>query len=187
MSQVDSRFAGVENINLTPDSEDWNYENRQDFTTAWHTLREQSYSRYLGLCFPRFLLRTPYGKASSPIESFDFEEMPHDQHLNYLWGNSAYLVALLLGQSYASYGWRFKPGIERQIDRMPTFYYEDEYGEKVLKPAAEILLTESDAQKLMGLGLLPVWSVADSDHIRVGPFRSACIDASLIQGHWQPT
>ncbi len=34
----------------------------------------RSDSRYIGLCMPRFLARTPYGAKTNPVEEFDFEE-----------------------------------------------------------------------------------------------------------------
>ena len=44
----------------------------------------------------------PYGKKTSPLESFDFEEFPDTPvHEDYLWGNPAFAVALLLAQSFS--------------------------------------------------------------------------------------
>ncbi len=41
---------------------------------GWRSLRESDDSKYIGLCMPRFLARTPYGANTNPIEEFDFEE-----------------------------------------------------------------------------------------------------------------
>ena len=60
---------------------------------------------FLGLVWPRFLLRLPYGKGTDPISAFDYEEMPPDpQHDGYLWGNPALLCACMLGQAFGQTG-----------------------------------------------------------------------------------
>src|SRR5262249_2226972 len=41
----------------------------------WEQLRSSERAPWIGLLMPRFLLRLPYGKDTSPIESFPFEEM----------------------------------------------------------------------------------------------------------------
>jgi type VI secretion system protein ImpC len=41
---------------------------------GWRSLRESEDARYLGLCMPRFLARTPYGAKTNPVEEFNFEE-----------------------------------------------------------------------------------------------------------------
>ena len=55
----------------------------------------------IGLALPRFLLRLPYGKKTFSAESFDFEEFEGAPgHEDYLWGNSAFAVALRLGRAF---------------------------------------------------------------------------------------
>src|SRR5687768_457413 len=41
---------------------------------GWRSLRDSDDSKYIGLCMPRFLARTPYGAKTNPVEDFDFEE-----------------------------------------------------------------------------------------------------------------
>ncbi|MEI9970645.1 MAG: type VI secretion system contractile sheath large subunit [Ignavibacteriota bacterium] len=52
-----------------------------------------------------FLVRLPYGKSTSAIDSFPFEEMPVSEHGSYLWGNPSFFCAFLLGKSYLQQGW----------------------------------------------------------------------------------
>ena len=42
--------------------------------TSWRSFRDSEDSRYVGLTFPRFLLRLPYGQDTVPVKSFHFEE-----------------------------------------------------------------------------------------------------------------
>ena len=63
----------------------------------------------------------PYGGATCAIESFPFEEIPGlPEHSNFLWANPAFACAWLLGRAFNEYGWRFRPGVVRQIGGCPT-------------------------------------------------------------------
>jgi type VI secretion system ImpB/VipA family protein len=43
---------------------------------SWQALRELQAAAYLGLATPRFLLRTPYGKKTDPIDAFALRSLP---------------------------------------------------------------------------------------------------------------
>ena len=59
----------------------------------WKSFRDSEDSRYVGLALPHILMRLPYGQASVPVESFDFEEaVDGKEHSQYLWGNAAYAL-----------------------------------------------------------------------------------------------
>src|SRR3954462_12747541 len=73
---------------------------------GWRSLREADDSKYLGLCMPRFLARTPYGANTNPVEEFDFEEdTAGADHSKYAWANAAYAMATNINRSYKLYGW----------------------------------------------------------------------------------
>src|SRR5260221_10357036 len=91
----------------------------------WQSLRHSPEAHWIGLALPRFLLRLPYGKETSAVESFEFEEMPKSVHQDYLWGNPAFCCALLLGQAFETYGWNLRPGVHRQIDGLPLHVYHE--------------------------------------------------------------
>jgi type VI secretion system protein ImpC len=60
----------------------------------WQSFRESEDSRYVGLVMPRVRLRMPYRQNSTRQGGFQFEETSGDtEHHQFLWGNSAYLVA----------------------------------------------------------------------------------------------
>jgi type VI secretion system protein ImpC len=124
---------------------------------AWSGLRHSPQARWIGLALPRFLLRLPYGKDTSSIESFRFEEMPKSEHSAYLWGNPAFLCAYLLGKSFLKRGWELNP-IERRIDGLPMHVYHED-GEPVAKPCAEVLMTEREAESLLDAGFMPLASL----------------------------
>ena len=89
-------------------------------------LRRSPEARWLGLALPRFLLRLPYGKDTSPIEAFPFEEMPESEHSAYLWGNPAFFCAQLIGQSFEAHGWDLARRLARRIDNLPMHVYRED-------------------------------------------------------------
>ena len=125
-----------------------------------------------GLALPRFLLRLPYGKESSPLEAFDFEEFPEVAgHEDYLWGNPAFGVAMLLAQSFSEAGWEMRPGTMAQMERLPIHVYRKN-GEHESQPCAEALLTELAVERIVEAGLMPLVSFKDRDSVRVARFQS---------------
>ncbi len=73
----------------------------------WKSFRTSEDSRYLALTLPHILMRDPYGKASRPVDEFDYEEnVDGTDHNKYLWGNAAWgLLALVSpNRSHATTG-----------------------------------------------------------------------------------
>ncbi len=129
---------------------------------------------HVGLTLPRFIVRMPYGKKSSPIDAFDFEEMDKNpKHQHYCWANPAFACALLIAEERAT-------GEESlNIHNLPVHSYKDS-GEMVTKPCAEFLMTQSTAERLTDLGLMPLISMKGQDWIRLGGFR-ALNGAALLE------
>ncbi|MGA8152316.1 MAG: type VI secretion system contractile sheath large subunit [Terriglobales bacterium] len=176
------RFLGCASLAVTPESRDW--KPPQDADT-WAALRRSPEARAVGLALPRFLLRLPYGKRTDPIESFAFEEMPDTpSHENYLWGNPAFLCALLLAQTFGEYGWDLRPGVISELDGMPLHVYEQS-GESALKPCAEVLLTESAAEQILESGLMPLLSLKGKDRVRLMRFQSIAEPLQALAGRWK--
>jgi len=98
------RMFGMESWEGLPNLEDLEalFEGPQH--ARWHVFRESEDARYVGLCVPRFLLRTPYGEASVPAGHFRVEEDVAGHHDRYLWGNSAFLFAARVAASFARCG-----------------------------------------------------------------------------------
>jgi type VI secretion system protein ImpC len=171
----------------TADSDEWQLPIAAPTLTAWQHLRQQPTADYLGLTIPRFILRTPYGKKTSPIESFSFEEMSSQHcHNCYLWGNGAIVLSYLLASSFIDKGWRMRPGDIIQMDKLPLHYFEDE-SNTVPKPCAEIYLTERAIRKILQQGLIPLCSVRGSDSVRCSSFNSMSSSQTTLRGRWHPS
>ncbi len=154
-----------------------------DESPEWHALRQTPEAHWIGLALPRFLLRLPYGRKTSPVESFEFEEMPESIHQNYLWGNPAFCCAYLLGQTFLTDGWEMRPGTHRQIDGIPLHVYS-EGGESHMKPCAEVLMTEKDAGVLMAEGIMPLATMKDQDAVLLVRFQSIAKPVAALSGPW---
>jgi len=174
------QLLGCSSLASTPHPRDWNSSLDR---SCWSELRHLPESEAVGLALPRFLLRLPYGKKTSPLESFDFEEFPElPVHEDYLWGNGAFLVALLLGQSFSESGWEMRPGTIAEIDRLPLHVYGN--GESEPKPCAEALLTEDAVERMIEEGLIPLVSFKNRDSVRVARFQSVAAPRHPLAGRW---
>ncbi|MCE5309460.1 MAG: type VI secretion system contractile sheath large subunit [Acidobacteriales bacterium] len=155
-----------------------------EVTQRWESLRHSPEASWLGLALPRFLLRLPYGKETDPVESFSFEEMPGTpEHQDYLWGNPAFACVELLGEGFSNYGWNLRPGANLEISGLPLHVYESG-GEKHLKPCAELLMTESEAEWVLEQGFMPLVSLKDRDAARLLRFQSIAEPLAPLSGRW---
>jgi len=184
LAAASPRLLGCTSLAVTPEPRDWSPPQDADGVSAWTGLRRLPEAGAIGLALPRFLLRLPYGRKTDPIESFDFEEMPDlPAHENYLWGNPAFVCALLLAQSFSEYGWDLHPGVIAELDGLPLHVYEQD-GEAVLKPCAEALLTENAAEHILERGLMPLVSLKGQDRVRLMRFQSIAEPLRALAGRW---
>lgn len=176
-------FAGCEGLENNVDPDGWLYPVDEGVRQHWAALREQPSAAYLALAAPRFLLRLPYGRKTSPIESFNFEELSDTYHHEYYpWGNSAWLITLLLAQSYSRFGWKFIPGCVQEVTDLPVHVYSTE-DEDIIKPPAEVFATDRMAARMIEAGLLPVRSVKNSTSIMIADILS--VTGNALRGCWQ--
>ncbi len=148
----------------------------------WQLLRHATEAAYLGLIWPRFLLRLPYGADTKPIESFRYEEVlegPSPPQL--LWGNSAYLAALLLGQAFADNTPGAPLHAHCQVDRLPVWMFKRDDVVQ-LHPCGERLVTGSMAEQLLTLGITPLLSVRDRDVAQIPQMIS--LSGGKLRGRW---
>ncbi len=173
-------LAGCESLAEYPDVADWRRLPTEEFSFAWEKFRESELSRYIAFVAPRFLLRLPYGKKTSPIDSFDFSELPESKsHNYYLWGNSAHLVTLILADNFQQFGKNFNTKIASEIDGLSIHVYQDDM-ESYVKPCAEILITNAAVRQLEASGLLVVRSIEGKAGVQIPALRTASNDGHII-------
>ena len=124
----------------------------------WKGFRESDDSRYVCLTCPRILMRLPYGKATKPVDGFNFEEgVDGTDHSKYLWGNAAYALASKMTQAFATYGWCVAiRGVEGGglVDGLPSHTFRTDEGDVALKCPTEIAITDRREKELADQGLV---------------------------------
>jgi len=151
---------------------------------AFAALRRSPDASYIGLAFPRFLLRLPYGRETVPAETFDFEEMPSPpQHERYLWGHPAIACALLLGEAFSQRGWELVPDTRLLIDGLPVHVCRLN-GDAEARPCAEVQLTEDEIDGLLDCGYIPLVAIRGTDSVRVARIQSITDPPSRLSGRW---
>jgi type VI secretion system protein ImpC len=180
LAAADSKILGCKSFGETPDPDQWKPASEE----TWNFVRGFPEAKYLGLAAPRFLLRLPYGKQTSPTETFPFEEMPAPRHGEYLWGNPIFACTMLIGQAFSEYGWAMRPGMVAEIGGLPVHVYKDADGDPQMKPCGEALLTQRAAERMLEKGLIPVVSFKGQDRIRVAGFQSVAKPHKPLAGRW---
>ena len=165
-----------------PDPDDWIL---PEENSAWTRLRQSQLASLLGLILPRFLLRMPYGKKSDPIDSFAFEEMEAvPQHEQYLWGNGAFLGTYVLGRAFSEFGWKLSEAMNCDVDGLSLHTFEEQGG-SVVKPCAEVLLSQRAAERLLDQGLMPLLSFKGQDRVSLWRFQSIADPSTPLSGRWE--
>lgn len=181
LAQASPVLVSCTSFASAPHPRDWRATHEQ---SHWAELRRLAVARSIGLALPRFLLRLPYGKNTSSLESFDFEEFSDAPgHEEYLWGNPAFVLALLLAQSFSGSGWQMRVGEVAQISGLPLHISRKD-GDAEMKPCAEVLLTEEAVEQIINAGLIPLVSFKNRDSVRVARFQSIADPPAPLAGRW---
>ena len=126
----------------------------------WNMFRKSDDSRYVGLCLPHVLSRLPYGKETTPVEEFDYEEdVDGKDHSKYLWGNAAYAFATRLTDAFARHEWCAAiRGVEGGglVEGLPTHTFITDDGDVATKCPTEIAITDRRENELSKLGFIPL-------------------------------
>jgi type VI secretion system secreted protein VgrG len=82
-----------------------NYFDRAEYI-KWKSFRDTDDARYVGLTMPRVLGRLPYGKHTTPVRAFNYEEaVKGPDHDRYLWVNASFAFAANMVRSFTGNGW----------------------------------------------------------------------------------
>lgn len=180
LAAASTSVFGCASVAETPDPDDWQAP-PADAAAMWQQLRRFPQATSLGLAAPRFLLRLPYGRDSSPVERFDFEELPTARHEAYLWGNPAFACACLIGQTFSETGWNMQGRLYRDLDELPTHVFHDD-GESRVKPCAEAVLLDRAVEQILDSGIMPLQSFADRGAIRLVRLQSIADPPTALEG-----
>lgn len=148
-SQAQAPFLSHGQLSLAGCREDsaieepWNWSVQEDEAgELWDELRRHPASGWIGLALPRFILRYPYGLKNDPIEDSAFEELPaRPSRDRFLWGNPAFVCALLLCQTRANDALEWPHAVGGDVLDLPAPIYDDGTG-SAMQPPLEFLLGE---------------------------------------------
>lgn len=139
----------------------------------WRSFRDSEDSRYVALCLPHFLLRSPYGKDVRPndkgedekvritgrtsADEVDFQEEVNGNPKDYCWGNAAYALAERITNAFALYKWTAAiRGVEGGglVEGLPAVNFRTDEGDVVLKCPTEVAITDRREKELNDLGFI---------------------------------
>lgn len=134
----------------------------------WRAFRDSEESRYVGLTFPRILLREPYNpEGLCKAKSFTYlESVSGEQHERYLWGNAAWAFSKNLARSFSQHGWFTQiRGKEAggQVEGLPLHRY-DAGGIEDVKIPTEILIPDRREFEFAQQGFIPLSYYRDTDY-----------------------
>lgn len=111
------------------------------------------------LAYPRYLARLPYGPKIDAIDSFDLVEIPDQPTVSeLLWANGAFLLARSVMRGDDS-----DAGLFRDV---AVFSYSRD-GEPVLQAGTERILSETQANALLAIGIVPLIGFQQRQGVRV--------------------
>jgi type VI secretion system protein ImpC len=149
---------------------------RQEYM-KWRSFRESEDSRYVGLTLPHVLGREPYGAATKPTETFNFEEeVTGKDHSKYLWTNAAYSLGTRLTESFSMHGWTVAiRGVEGGglVDGLPTHQFETDEGEVAMKCPTEVAITDRREKEFADNGFIPLVHCKGTDYAAFFATQSA--------------
>src|SRR6185312_15981174 len=141
----------------------------------WRTFRDSEDSRFVNLVMPRVITRLPYGKATKPIDEFEYEEAPMDKrgkaqamdHESYCWSNAAYVMGARLTDAFAKTGFCTAiRGAEGggKVENLPTHVFTSDDGDLDAKCPTEIGITDRRELELSNQGFLPLCHYKNTDY-----------------------
>ncbi len=162
------QFVGAKLFEKQSDPRQWKEKMDDAAAGLWRDLRHNPESTWVGLAMPRFLLRLPYGKNTSSVDEFDFEELPgQPAHGDYLWGNPAIACACALVTG------------SLELGRMPFHTYKQD-GEAEMTPCAEMWFTDRAVERFVSSGVMGLASIKNSDSIRLLRLQSINADSPKL-------
>ncbi|AOT10928.1 MULTISPECIES: type VI secretion system contractile sheath large subunit [Pseudoalteromonas] len=165
LASVGSKFFLKDSLEEVSKIQDLrSYMERAEFQ-RWKNFRESEDSRYIGLAFPRFLLRLPYGDLN-PIRNFNYqEEVTSEDHERYLWGNATFAFAANVIRSFHENGWSVNirgPQSGGRVENLPLHSFEAGRGQETKIPT-EVLISETKELEFANQGFIPLSYYKNSD------------------------
>lgn len=134
----------------------------------WKAFRETEGARYVGLTLPRFLVRLPYGRDTSPVRAFNYtEDVRAGGRSAFVWANAAFAFAVNLVRSFVRNGWCLQirgPQTGGLIPDLPVHLYDLDTG-RLGKIATDALIPETREFEFAEPGLMALSYTSNHDYV----------------------
>ncbi len=105
IGSISPQFLGCNSMQQVESIKDLDGLLSQPRYSQWQSLRDSEEAAYIGLTFPRYVVRLPWSPETNPSPGLPFREQTSGEHSNYLWGSSALLFARNVIRSFENTGW----------------------------------------------------------------------------------
>jgi type VI secretion system protein ImpC len=147
----------------------------RDLAKIFDTVEFAKWRSFVNLVMPRVIARLPYGKATKPIDEFEYEEAPAGRdgkaramdHDSYCWSNAAYVMGARLTDAFAKYGFCTAiRGAEAggKVENLPAHTFTSDDGDLDTKCPTEIGITDRREFELSNQGFLPLCHYKNTDY-----------------------
>ncbi|CAB3749541.1 hypothetical protein LMG29542_01023 [Paraburkholderia humisilvae] len=159
VGSVGAAFFGKQTMEEVASIQDiGNYFDRAEYI-KWKSFRDTDDARYVGLTMPRVLGRLPYGKDTTPVRAFNYEEaVKGPDHDRYLWVNASFAFAANMVRSFVNNGWCVQirgPQAGGKVEDLPVHLYDLGTGAQPKIPT-EVLIPETREFEFANLGFIPL-------------------------------
>lgn len=160
LTSISPKFLGCETITEVEAIKDLEGLLNQPKYGGWQKLRDTEIAAYIGLAFPRYLLRLPYHPDTNPCRNLKFfdETVNPDDDGDFLWGNSALLVARNMAKSFEQSGWCQYirgPKAGGLIKGLPCYTFNIR-GEEEVKLPVELSIPDYRELEFANSGIMPL-------------------------------
>ncbi len=133
---------------------------------AWQSLQQLPDTKHTSAIWPGFILRQPYGKQTSEVESLELEELADlDPQQALLIGNGAYLAAAQLVRAHEG-------DSSNDYTGLPCVVLKDPSGQKLMVPASGWWLRDSALEHLSARGITVAFSLPHAGALRLFQLRT---------------
>lgn len=158
LAGVSPSFFGCETVAEVEGIKDLEGLLNQPRYSAWNAFRDSEVAAYVGLTFPRYVVRLPWDPDKNPAPRLNFTEQARGDHDGYLWGHAAFLMARNLHRAFTSSGWcQYIRGPKGGglVQGLPVDTF-DVRGYEEIQPPVELVIPDYRELEFARCGFIPL-------------------------------
>jgi type VI secretion system protein ImpC len=172
----------ITSLGLPGDDDAVPREGEEDPGLRWEALRESPSASWLGVTYPRFLLREPFGRGTKRVKPFHFQEETPSRD-TFLWGSGAFVAATLLAQSLVEN--HRAPGADFGLELLGMPHGPLQEGSEEPPSSLEVSLTPDDVRTFLGIGVMPLFTLSGRASVRLGGLQSVMEPPGPLSAWWK--